>query len=352
MTNTVTDKSNRIYVLDYIKAIAMISVIINHCTLGSHMEKLLLYPYFIGLAVPFFILISGFTFSLSYHKMETMGIGSWYKKSTVLPKLSRFLAPFIVIFPLEVIYRWGIVGIPFDLYNVVRSFFFGGYGPGSYYVPLLVEMLFVFPLCYVLIKKYGFKGVLILVGVQLIFQVGVYYIDLDTIYYKRIILRYLVFLAGGIYIYLHQKDILKSKRNIIFLLFSLLIGGIYIYAVNYQGYVPDIFAVWRRTAMPTILYVFPIMAFFISYFFHKKIPGKFGDLLSLVGQSSYHIFLIQMFWFHIGWEKTLPYYLAIPLNLALTITLGILFYKAENNIRKKLKQRKDTQQKAKIPSHC
>lgn len=332
--------NNRIYVLDYIKAVAMISVIINHCNFTAQMEKDLLYPFFIGLAVPFFIVLSGFTFSLSFQKREELGIGHWYKPDTILPKLSRFVVPYVFIFALELIYKLSFDNMTFNLYLVTRTFFFGGYGAGSYYIPIIIQMLFIFPFCYWIVRKLGFKGVILLGIIQLLYQIGVYWIDLEDIYYKRIFLRFLVFLAGGIYIYLHREDILKSPRNKVLLLLSFAAGIIYIYVVNYQGHVPDIFAAWRRTAMPTILYVFPLLAFVISSCLYKKIPGRFGGLLSLIGQASYHILLVQMFWFHIGWEKTLPYGAEVVVNLVVALTLGILFYKADTYIRQQWKKRK------------
>ncbi len=342
-------QNNRIYVLDYIKAIAMVSVIINHCNFTAQMEKDMLYPFFIGLAVPIFIVVSGFTFSLSYQKKETLGLKHWYARESILPKLSRFVMPFILIFLLELIYKLTIDNMAFNLTSIIRTFFFGGYGPGSYYIPIIIQMLFIFPLCYCLVRKYGFKGVLILGLIQLIYQFAVYYLDLPDIYYKRIFLRFLIFLGGGIYIFLHKEDILNSKGKKILLLLSFVVGCIYIYVANYQGHVPAIFLAWRRTAMPTILYVFPVLAVVIATCLHKKIPGKGGDFFSLIGQASYHIFLVQMFWFHIGWEKTLTYGVEVIVNLALTLTLGILFYRAEASLRRQLKQRKQ-RKNTEIPS--
>lgn len=337
-------QNNRIYIIDYFKAVAMISVIINHCNFTAQMEKDFLYPFFIGLAVPFFIVLSGFTFSLSFSKREELGIAHWYKRETILPKLSRFILPYLFIFVLELIYKLGPDNMEFNLYLIIRTLFFGGYGPGSYYIPILIEMLFIFPLCYWLIRKYGFGGVLIIGIIQLIYQIAVAYIGIADIYYKRLFPRFLIFLAGGIYIYLHKEDILKSPKNKILLCLSFIAGIIYIYTVNYLGHVPFIFTAWRRTAMPTILYVFPLMALIISLCLHKKIPGKAGDLLSLIGQASYHIFLIQMFWFHIGWEKTLPYAAEVIVNILFTVTVGILFYKGEIYLRKKFKERAENKQ--------
>ncbi|MDO4541354.1 MAG: acyltransferase [Bacillota bacterium] len=333
--------NRRIYVIDYIKAAAMISVIINHCNFTSAMEKELLYPFFIGLAVPFFILVSGFTFSLSFRKREEQGISHWYKKDIILPKLSRFLLPYFFIFALELIYKLGPDKMVFDLPLIIRTFFFGGYGPGSYYIPIIIQMLFIFPLCYWLIRKKSFSGVIILGLIQLIYQIVVYNIGLEDIYYKRIFLRFLIFLAGGIYLYLHREDILKSRRNKILLLLSFVGGFIYIYLVNYQGHVPAIFSSWRRTAMPTFFYVFPVLAVIVSGCLYKQISGKTGAVLSLIGAASYHIFLVQMFWFHIGWEKTLAYPAEVTVNLIFTIAVGIMFYKADSYLRKRAKSRKE-----------
>lgn len=341
------ETKNRIYVVDYLKALAMISVIINHCNLGAQVEKDLLFPYFVGLAVPIFILISGFTFSLSYQKHEDLGMGFWYRKDTILPKLSRFILPYLPIFLLELVYRYVIMGMSADPFLVLRSLFFGGYGPGGYYITIVIQLLFVFPICYLMIKKWDMKGVLLLGIIQLIYQIIIYQVQWDDIYYKRFFLRLLIFLAVGIYLYLHKDDLLASKKKKILLFLSFVGGVVYIYFANYLNIVPDIFSLWRRTAMPTVLYVFPLIAVIVSAFLYKKIPGKFGDFLGVVGKATYHILLIQMFWFHIVKYTPilLPNILLVPLNLIVGVGGGILYFYLDEWLRKQWKQRGSSSKK-------
>lgn len=53
----------RIPMIDYIKAICIFMVIITHCEIHERMGKVLLMPFYVDLAVPCFLMLSGFTLS-------------------------------------------------------------------------------------------------------------------------------------------------------------------------------------------------------------------------------------------------------------------------------------------------
>ena len=53
----------RIQVLDYTKAICIFMVIVTHCEIHEKMGRLLLMPFYVDLAVPCFLMLSGFTLS-------------------------------------------------------------------------------------------------------------------------------------------------------------------------------------------------------------------------------------------------------------------------------------------------
>ena len=56
-------------------------------------------------------------------------------------------------------------------------------------------------------------------------------------------------------------------------------------------------------------------------------------MLSTIGQASYHIFLVQMVYYHFelgGKIMKQVWYLAVPYNLVITIGVGLIFYRLES----------------------
>lgn len=68
----------RIQVLDYTKAICIFMVIVTHCEIHEKMGRLLLMPFYVDLAVPCFLMLSGFT--LSGRMKKRFGLQSDNKK--------------------------------------------------------------------------------------------------------------------------------------------------------------------------------------------------------------------------------------------------------------------------------
>jgi hypothetical protein len=80
-------------------------------------------------------------------------------------------------------------------------------------------------------------------------------------------------------------------------------------------------------------------------FYHKTIPGPVGSLLVEIGKASYHIFLVQMVYYHfeLGWVLfDLPLVAQIPFHIVICVSVGIAFYEIQNHWRditkRKIKQ--------------
>ena len=60
--------TKRIKAIDYIKAFCILMVIIGHCEVYSVYGKKLLMPFYVDLAVPCFLMLSGYTLSIRMQK--------------------------------------------------------------------------------------------------------------------------------------------------------------------------------------------------------------------------------------------------------------------------------------------
>ena len=310
----------RINQFDYLKAMAIILVIITHISLyGPLSGESIIFPYLVLMAVPIFMIISGYMNSMSFEVKEAKNFRDFYGIAVLGRKLKSILFPFTLIFILELIFSRfrndEIIGIK----GAIRIFITGGLGPGSYYIPVLVQMIFIAPLIYLIIKKSSLIGSILVLTIQLLLEYLVQITQFSGDIYRLLILRYLVFLLVGTLLYKH-----KNKVNIFIVVLCMCIGAVYIWQVSYEGYVPFLFRFWTTTAFPTVFWAGGIVIFFIKYV--PVFPSTFDRILSKIGSSTFYIYLVQMVYFQFGFGKcfTNPV-VYFSMTILICVVLGLLF---------------------------
>lgn len=325
--------SKRIEFLDYMKAICVIMVIVTHYDWTDKTS-----PFFtmlINMAVPVFMIVSGYNFAMSNCKKAEGKLGKMYGWSMIKPKLIRFLVPFFAICMIEmVLLAWEDREI-----NPFRIFLLGAYGPGSYYVPVMLQLLIIFPIIYVLVDKNAKLGITLAAIANLLFEIAVKVFEIDKYYYRLSVGRYILLIAFGCYLYLHPEH--RVKRYQMWAMF--LAGFAYIVAVFGFDQELVLFGYWKTTAMPVAFYIFPIVVVLFRKFYHSTIPGVFGRLLTWIGKASYHIFLVQMVYYHFelgGPIMNAAWYIAVPFNILISVPVGLAFYELDNQFICKMRQAK------------
>lgn len=327
--NTVS-KKKRIDFLDYLKAVCVIMVIITHYDWADKTSPL--FTMIINMAVPVFMIISGYNFAMSNRKKANGNWRKMYGWAMLKPKLVRFLVPFFTVCLIEIIILF------FENKNIhpLRIFLLGAYGPGSYYVPIMLQLLVIFPIIYKLIEKNAKWGICTAASANLLFEIGVKVFEMDKYYYRLSIGRYLLLIAFGCYLYLYPEHRVK-KYQLVAMFF---VGFAYIVAVFGFDRNMIIFDYWKTTAMPIAFYIFPIMILLFRKFYYVKLPGVIGNMLTRIGQASYHIFLVQMVYYHFelgGKIMFSAWYIAIPFNVLVTVSVGLLFYEADSHFIQNIK---------------
>lgn len=326
-----TEDKKRIDFLDYLKAICVIMVIITHYEWEDKTS-----PFFtmlINMAVPVFMIISGYNFAMSNRKKADGKLKKMYGWQMLKPKLVRFLVPFIAICLIEIL----LLALEHKNIHPLRIFLLGAYGPGSYYVPIMLQMLVIFPIIYILVEKNAKVGIMVAGGANLLFEIMVKVFEMDKYYYRLSIGRYLLLIAFGCYIYLYPEHRVKKSQ----LILMFFIGLAYILAVFSFDAEFFIFGYWKTTAMPVAFYIFPIVIMLFRKFYHLTIPGIIGDTLTQIGKASYHIFLVQMVYYHFelgGKIMRAEWYAAIPFNLLVNLVIGLLFFEFDKQFLKKVKK--------------
>lgn len=325
--------TQRIEFLDYLKAICVIMVIVTHYDWTDKTS-----PFFtmlINMAVPVFMIVSGYNFAMSNRKKAEGKLSKMYGWSVIKPKLVRFLVPFVTICFIEM----PLLLMEDREIDPFRIFFLGAYGPGSYYVPVMLQLLVIFPIIYVLVEKNAKFGIAAAGTANLLFEIAVKVFEMDKEYYRLSVGRYILLIAFGCYLYLHPEH--RVKRYQMWAMF--LAGLAYIVAVFGFERELILFGYWKTTAMPVAFYIFPIVILLFRKFYHSTIPGVLGRLLTWIGKASYHIFLVQMVYYHFdlgGAIMQAAWYIAVPFNVLVSVPVGLAFYELDSQFICKLKKAK------------
>lgn len=327
------EMQKRIEFLDYLKAVCVLMVIVTHYDWADKTS-----PFFtmlINMAVPIFMIISGYNFAMSNCKKAEGKLSRMYSWAMLKPKLVRFLIPFFTICLIEMV----LLSMENRDIDPLRIFLLGAYGPGSYYVPIMMQLLIIFPIIYILVAKNAKLGITVAGIANLLFEIAVKVFEMDKYYYRLSIGRYLILIAFGCYLYLYPEH--RVKRSQMTAMF--LVGFAYLVVVfGFDKKLP-LFGYWKTTALPVAFYIFPIVILLFRKFYHSRIPGKAGELLTRMGKASYHIFLIQMVYYHFemgGAIMKAAWYIAVPFNILITVPAGLAFYELDNRFIRVLKNMK------------
>lgn len=310
--------------IDVLKGICIIFVITTHFSWTDSERLRYLFPFWIGMAIPIFMIISGYVNSLSYERHNISDISKAYDIQSIIDKLIRFSLPFTIIFLLD-----GIISRNFHLKKSDGPFAFlcayarGGHGAGSYYFPFIIQFIFVFPVIYFIIKKYDIKGYFLCGLINLIYEflIRAYGVNLRT--YRVLVFRYIWVIAFGVLLAIGKNKLTKKMYMVL-----TSIGIIYIILFMYYEKELLITKWWVQTSMWASLFILPFVAFFINHNFKNRI-------MELIGKASYHIFLIQMIYYNHSKYIYIPKrYLQLIVNILICLSVGVVFYVIESYISK------------------
>lgn len=131
--------TERNHTIDTVKGLCIIMVIITHFNWSDSSRLKYLFPFWIDMAVPVFMVITGFVVSKSFERKNIKILDDCFQKNILMGKAIRFSFPFLIVFIAEIplAYHSKMAN---TLLSFSKAFIYGGFGPGSYYYP---EVLYI-----------------------------------------------------------------------------------------------------------------------------------------------------------------------------------------------------------------
>ncbi len=314
--------------VDFIKGICILFIIITHHSWSKAEMSKYLFPFWIDMAVPLFMIISGFVYSESYKKHNITSFEEAYAISNVLNKVMRYTIPFTIVFGVEIVTLIIRYKVNSSASQMICYFLTGGFGPGSYYYPVMMQFIFFFPVIFFIIRRYRFNGLIICGSMNFVYELLHKAYGMNEECYRLLLFRYILVIAFGCYL-----SIKKNKYSKKVCVISMLAGITYIVLYRYLGYTPLLTIHWTGTSFWACLYIMPISIMILR---NEKLKCKVVELL---GKASYNIFLVQMVYYN-DWGGVFSYdvfenrAIQLLINMIICLPLGILFYYIETLITK------------------
>ena len=336
------DKIKNIKEINYLKAFAILSVLILHLWLPEEIDRKYLLHLYTAIGVPIFMIVSGHNYTLSFELNNKV----WFSRNNLYKKLRRVIFPYIYIILLELILIFKLE--KFEKYRskkaLVSIFLIsGGSGPGGYYSPTVIQIILIyFPLLLIfniylnkIIKKYRAPlSLFIIIIFEAIYEICINYLGkkydevLIQQIYRMVALRHITFLQLGIVLYYNKKIILEKLKYILPLSIG---GGIYMYLTYYKDYVFFPYYNWKIVSTPMMFYALFFIIIVLKYF--NNIKRNFIEkIITTIGKASYHIFLVQLIYYAMLEVIIFNNKLDYIVHVFICLTVGILFYFLERKI--------------------
>ena len=321
--------------IDVLKALAIIAVILLH-SLPIELLFSSGAPYHIWQTVPIFMLLAGYNTANSYQRRNYEYLNQFYNFSFLYKKIERLVYPFLLVWFVQVIAQY-VLNSGLSASELFISLISGGWGPGSYFVPIIIQATLILPLIYLLCRKNLTAMTITLFIVSLLIEVVCLLMDMPEGVYRLLVFRYLFALTLGVWLALNTK-----KINYKWLIPLSIISLIYITGVNYFDWVFIMEEYWLSQHAPSFFWTLLIIIAGLKLY-QFKADNVISKFFVKIGQASYHIFLVQMayFWGIASRLPSMPLIVYLTISVIVCVVMGLLFFEMENKVRSLIKNNKN-----------
>ncbi len=223
----------------------------------------------------------------------------------------------------------------FQLSYWLKEFLNGGSGPGSYFVPLMIQILFFLPVLYVIARKNINFMLIGSFALNMLFEFYCYYFSVPQSIYRFIFLRYLFAASLGVWL-------AKTEQiNWHLVTAGAIVSLLYITSFNFYNFKLPVQPDW--SPQNALAFLWPLMVVLLGL---KMLPRQATGILKLIaelGKASYHIFLVQMvYYYYMDYLfDDMHICIYISINLLICLSAGYIFYLFENKLRFYIKLKRE-----------
>lgn len=263
--------------IDFLKAYAIICVLIGHTF--PHVDKIG-YPLWIGMQVPIFVLIQ------AYHVLKRPSYKLDLKKIFL-----RILLPYaIVLSGIILVY---IFSGNFNKQQITIGLISGGYGPGSYYPWIYIQIAILFHFIHPIFNKINIgKQAIMWIAICEGFEILESCVSLPNFIHRLLAIRYL-FLIYLAWRWVIEGIVINKSTIFISLLSGLSIA--YFFYCNFDNEPFFYNTGWNYHRWPCYYYVSTLFCYLLYLVYCKVYLHKLiNKLFKFLAKCSYEIFLIQL----------------------------------------------------------
>ena len=315
------DMRQRNYNIDVLKGLAILSVILLH-TLPWSIRFRVGAPYHIWQAVPIFMVLVGYNFAKSAQVKGRESLGQLYQGKLIWRRLVKIIQPFVLVMLVRLVLEL-VLYQRLDLANFLTDLFLGDIDFGGYYIPIMVQSIFLNPILYWLIRQNTKQNTLLLLVLSFGLDWGLNLVGLPGGLYRILIVRYLFAIVLGMWLALAEERV-----QLKWLLALAGLSLIYITGVYYFDLTTPLETYWQAQHGPAYFWTL-LLVFLGLHAYQAKSDHWLGRPLIWLGQTSYPIFLSQMLYFWLMSQLTSPSNLGLSLifNLIICVFLGKILEK-------------------------
>ena len=360
------DSTKNFFQVDLMKALMIFLVIFDH-TIPWSIKNEIGVSFWERISIPVFLVIIGFNMGLSFKRQGASSLKELYSWNYFKKKFFRYLAPFLALYIVST-----IIGLFFYRFNF-NAMYYGQlypdygtinyylgilpfWGPGNWFIPVILGSIFILPLVYWLFIKSKIIALISCFVIEFLMQLIVFFVFgqftswEEAHLYDFFALNILYYLSGiGLGIWFSFGYKISEKRNLfMWILFSISL----LYIIQYQFFdfrlqidgVPFLRGDYHFLFIPYSAFLVLLAINFIP----KKRKNKVAKIISTIGKSTYHILLVQILYFavliaiyrdHYGASilgvatDDLNVYLNFLINLSICVPIGVIWWSIENSIR-------------------
>jgi len=357
-TSSGLEERTSFFQIDFLKAVMIFLVIFDHYVywdvkgeIGAALWE--------RISIPVFLVVMGLNMGLSFKGQGATTLKQLYSWSYFKKKILRYIVPFLILYAASTfiglfIYGFDFIGMYdtqyYPNYGIINLFWLimPFWGPGNWFIPVLMQSILVVPLLYWAFTKKPVLALILTVVIEIVMQLTVFFVigDITTWEESHILTLFMTSIpfylsAVGLGMWFSLDHDLQSKHNfLMWIIYPISLAFLVVYQFFGFRFMIDGTPLLRGDYH---FLVFPYSAFLVLLalkFLPNTSTRKISKTISLIGRSTYHILLTQILGFGIltaFWGTHYGIYLPFdPFELIdltalwlLFIWVGIIWYKID-----------------------